>query len=109
MYISGGAGVSISCLPLPNKEHYKENQWHKQLYLCRYHQSSKVFSFLLSLIDIHLTQQVNQGYCVAEGEDPSDDSAVLDPDVSCGGPRFSFMSPCKNNCRGGILCLNRKN
>ena len=42
------------------------------------------------------------GYCVAEGQDLSE--GELDPDRECGpnDPTFSFLSPCKNNCRGGI-------
>ena len=60
-----------------------------------------------------MLQQDDFGLCVAEGQDPFNFTSELDPDRECdlfvtddtGVPtfpqRFTVLSPCKNNCRGG--------
>ena len=53
-----------------------------------------------------ITQQDDFGFCVAKGEDSENSSAILDPDRDCDyWERFSFLAPCKNNCRGGMSCI----
>ena len=55
-------------------------------------------------------QQDNQGLCVAEGQDPTDNTAELDPDRDCNYftdsyaiQKFEAISSCKDNCKGGKL------
>ena len=41
--------------------------------------------------------------CVAEGQDPYDPQAEIDPDKECGffeRSNIQILAPCKDNCRG---------